>query len=290
MTIKNLKYWKHVLAGCAAALCFGGAAGGQAQSISNAPSALDEKRALEISQNAIGRKLGDYVLRDTAGNRVRLSSFQGRPLVISMIYSSCSDVCPVITQTLDAADRVARDALGEDSYTIVTIGFDVAADNPAQMKSFARQYGVPLGEHWRFLSGDAQTVLQLSDDLGFQFYESPKGFDHLTQTTIVDAQGRIFRQIYGESFATPHLVEPLKSLIFGTSTPFASLNDLINKVRLFCTIYDPTADRYRFEYAIFFRLLVGGVIILGMVVFVGKWLWQNRRRERAGTAKPLPRY
>lgn len=249
------------------------------------PAAIDEKQALAISQAAIGREVGDYVFRDTEGRRVHLSDFRGRPLVISMIYSSCADVCPIITKTLDDADAVARDALGDDAYSIITVGFDVASDNPVRMKSFARQNGIPVSEHWHFVSGDLMSVHGLADDLGFQFFESPKGFDHLTQTTILDADGIVYRHIYGETFETPHFVEPLKALVFGTSSPFASLDDLINKVRLFCTIYDPLADRYRFEYAIFFRIFVGGMIILGMMAFIGKWLWQNRKSARRDAHK-----
>jgi len=242
--------------------------------------ALDEAKALAISQAAIGREVGDYSFRDTKGHRVKLSDFRGKPLVISLIYSSCADVCPVITSTLESVDETARDALGDDSYNIVTIGFDIAEDNPVRMRSFAQKYGVPISDHWRFLSGDLLAVTGLSEDLGFQFFESPKGFDHLTQTTILDKNGVVYRQIYGESFETPHFVEPLKNLTFGTDTPFASLSDLINKVRLFCTIYDPSGDQYRFEYSIFFRLVVGGSVIIGMMTFLVNWMWQDRKRKR----------
>lgn len=266
------------------ALCLLAPAGLSAQTLSNvntgSPAKIDETQALAISQAAIGREIGDYVFRDTRGQRVRLSDLRGRPLVISMIYSSCGDVCPVITSTLRDVDAIARDALGDDAYTIVTIGFDTADDNPGRMQSFARKYGVTVGDHWRFLSGDLPSVLGLSEDIGFQFFESVKGFDHLTQTTILDADGKVYRHVYGESFQTPHFVEPLKSLVFGTTTPFASLDQLLNKVRLFCTIYDPTSDQYRFEYAIFFRMAVGAVIILSMMAFIGNWLWKNRRSAK----------
>lgn len=241
----------------------------------------DESAAIAISQAAIGKPVGDYVFRNTRGKHIRLSDFQGKPLVISMIYSSCGDVCPVITKTLEDIDAIARDALGDDAFNIVTIGFDVVNDNPVRMQSFARQNGIPVDDHWQFLSGDLISVAGLSEDIGFLYYESAKGFDHLTQTTILDSDGRVVQQIYGETFETPMLVDPLKNLVFGTKTPFASLSDLINKVRLFCTIYDPAADRYRFEYALFFRLFVGAVIIISMMVFIGNWCWQNRRRRIA---------
>jgi protein SCO1/2 len=252
----------------------------------NASTKIDEKQALAISQAAIGRKIGDYVFRDTHGKRVKLSDFQGQPLVISMIYTSCHDVCPIITSTIQSVDSIARDALGDDSFKIITIGFDSSSDSPTRMQSFARKNGIRLSDHWRFLSGDLESVSRLSNDIGFQFFESPKGFDHLTQTTIVDAKGRVFQQIYGETFQTPNFVDPLKNLVFGTSVPFASLGDLINKVRLFCTIYDPASDQYHFKYSMFFRMFVGASVILSMMTFIGKWLWQNRRSAK----KPPPHF
>ncbi|MCW8916297.1 MAG: SCO family protein [Magnetovibrio sp.] len=249
--------------------------------VSNASdSNLNEEKALELSQAAIGRQVGDYTFRDTAGKHVKLSDFLGKPVVISLIYSSCADVCPVITSTLIDVDEIARKAVGDDAYTILTIGFDTGEDNPVRMKSFAKNQGVDISDHWKFLSGDIASIAGLSDDLGFQFFESTKGFDHLTQTSILDRHGKVYRQIYGETFVAPHLVEPLKNLTFGTETPFASLGDLINKVRLFCTIYDPTADRYRFEYSIFFRMFVGGTIILGMMVFLLNWVREDRKRKK----------
>ena len=209
--------FKAILATCVTVcvLTIGAAAYAQPASVpslsnsnSDSPVKIDEAAALATSQAALGREIGDYSFRDTRGQRVSLADLRGRPLVISMIYSSCADVCPVITSTLESVDGIARDALGDDAYTIVTIGFDVSADNPVRMQSFARKYGVPVSDHWMFLSGDLLSVAGLSEDIGFQFFESPKGFDHLTQTTIVDAEGKVYRQIYGESFETPHFVEP----------------------------------------------------------------------------------
>lgn len=285
----NLVRLNRVLVSCVAGAVFSFAAATAhsqtaAPSLSNTdpkgPPPINEAKALAISQAALGRQVGDYIFRDTRGQRVRLSDYRGKPLVISMIYSSCADVCPVITSTLEGVDAIARDALGDDAYNIITIGFDVADDNPVRMQSFARKYGVTVSDHWRFLSGDLPSILSLSEDIGFQFFESPKGFDHLTQTTILDGDGKVYRHIYGETFQTPHFVEPLKNLVFGTTTPFSSMDDLLNKVRLFCTIYDPVTDQYRFEYAIFFRLAVGGSIILAMMTFIGNWWWKNRRAAK----------
>src|SRR5690606_7031663 len=95
---------------------------------------LDEAEALRIGQAAIGRQLDDYVLRDTSARRVALADFRGKPLMISFVYTSCSTVCPIIVQTLDAAVGAAEKALGQDSFAVVTVGFDVRNDTPERMR------------------------------------------------------------------------------------------------------------------------------------------------------------
>jgi len=240
------------------------------------------EQALDYSQAALGRYVGNYTLTDSTGAAVRMADFHGKPVVVSFIYTSCADSCPVITQTLAEAAEVARNALGNDSFSVISIGFDSSSDSPDRMRYFAKQQDINL-DGWKFLSGDLPTVLALANDLGFIFYRSPKGFDHLSQVSVISGDGTVYRQIYGQTFETPLLVEPLKELVFGTEAPFASLGDLLNKVRLFCTIYDPAADRYRFDYSIFIKLIVGTLIVGGMGVFVTRewWrIWRTSRRKK----------
>jgi len=241
------------------------------------------EQALSFSQAAIGRNVANYQFTDSQGERVTMADFLGKPLVVSFIYTSCADSCPIITQTLASAAASARDALGDDSFSVISVGFDSASDSPDRMRYFATQQGIDISG-WKFLSGDLPTMVGLAENLGFIFFQSPKGFDHLSQVTVIDAKGTVYRQVYGQQFDLPLLVEPLKELIFGTEAPFASVSDLIKKVRLFCTIYDPAADRYRFDYSIFIKLFVGTMIVGGMFVFVVReWyrIFRNRRRKKA---------
>jgi len=242
--------------------------------------AVDEDAALAVSQSAIGRLVGDYAFTDRLHRSVRIADFQGKPLIVSMIYTGCADICPMVSETLADAIDVAREALGEDSFRIVTVGFDARNDTPERMRAYARAHGL-AGEDWRFLSADADTVDRLATDLGFLFFASPKGFDHLSQTTVVDAEGRVYRQIYGAGFETPQLVEPLKQLVFGRNVDLASWSGIVNKVRLFCTIYDPASDRYKFDYSIFISIIMGS-LSLGGILFVLIRGWLRHRRLGLG--------
>ncbi|MGB8274282.1 MAG: SCO family protein [Alphaproteobacteria bacterium] len=241
-----------------------------AQETSGAP--YDEDAALAVSQKAVGRTVGDYAFRDVDGTTVRLADFRGKPLVVNLVYTGCSQACPLIVQTLYRAVKSGLEGLGDDSFHVVTIGFDARADTPERMRAFARKQGVALA-NWRFLSADTATVDALSRDVGFVFFPSPKGFDHLAQTTVVDENGVVYRQIYGADFPPPTLIEPLKDLVFGRKAGLIDITGVVNRIKLFCTLYDPASGRYRFDYSVFVGIVVGALSLLGVAtVLVRGWL------------------
>ena len=221
----------------------------------------DREGALTASQAAIGRSLGDYAFRDTDGQQVSLTELTGKPLIVSMIYTSCHHICPMITQNLEAKVAIAADAFGADAFNVVTIGFDWRVDTAEQMRVYASSRGIDQS-NWHFLSGDARSIDALASDLGFQFFPSAKGFDHLSQTTVVDASGRVYRQVYGQDFDAPALVEPLKELIFDTPRAAGIIEHWVDTFRFFCTVYDPNSGRYLFDYSILMTIFVG-VLCLG---------------------------
>ena len=169
-------------------------------------------------------------------------------------------------------------ALGEESFDIVTIGFDTANDTPAAMKGFARQQGIDR-PGWRFLSADRETIEALSADLGFQFFPSARGFDHLNQLSVIDRDGRVYSQVYGVSFNLPALVEPLKQLVFNrpqsAGHPVATL---VDKVRLFCTVYNPATGRYEIDNSLFIQTAIGLMIVFSVAIYL---LREARRARRS---------
>jgi protein SCO1/2 len=232
---------------------------------------FDYDRALEVSQAAIGNQLGKHEFIDADGSVVTFAQLRGKPLVLSMIFTSCYQICPMTTRHLSKIVQKARDALGDDSFNVAIIGFDTAVDTPDAMRFFAAKQGIS-DRGWRVLSADALTIEALSEDLGFQFFSSSKGFDHLIQATVIDAEGKVYRQVYGQVFDTPLLVDPLIELVLGRSPPEQPLlAGLFDKIKLFCTTYDPVRDGYYFDYSLFLGMLIGGTIILftGTIVVRG---------------------
>jgi len=236
----------------------------------------DRDEALQISQQAIGKSLGNYHFTAADGRDVTLDDYRGTPLLISMIFTSCHHICPTTTKHLLEASEAAREVLGNNSFSIVSIGFDTSNDTPEAMQAFARQQGVDAG-NWHFLSATPEIITRLSQDLGFQFFASPRGFDHLIQTSLIDRQGKVYSQVYGMEFELPTLVEPLKQLVLNrpesAGHPIAGLLD---RVRLFCTVYNPATGRYEIDNSLFFQIASGFIVVFG----ISFYLFREARRAR----------
>lgn len=238
----------------------------------NPSTEFERSNAIEISQGAIGNQVGNHHFFTSLGQRVSLNEYRGKPLVISLIYTSCYHICPTTTQHLDKVVRKAYSVLGKDTFNVVSIGFDTVNDTADSMRIFAHQQGIDA-ENWTFLSTDKQTIASLAKDIGFQFFPSPRGFDHLLQSTILDANGVVRRQVYGMQFDTPHMIEPLKQLLFGEKPSQSLFQQISNKIRLFCTVYDPYSDTYRFDYSIFVGLFIG-LSMGGLMLFLFAKEWR----------------
>lgn len=243
--------------------------------------ALDAPAAMRASQAAVGRTVPDLALLDREGRPVRLSSFRGKPLLVSFIYTGCFQVCPAGTRALEESVRGLEARFGERQFNVVSIGFNQPADSPQAMKAFAAQNRITRA-NWDFLSAPAPAVEPLTREFGFLHAATAAGFDHVLQVSLVDAQGRIVRQVYGDRPAVDALGESLKQLIAGqplAAAPQGLVAEVIDRIRILCTVYDPETGRYRVDYSLPLEIAGGLTFILAVGLYMLNE-WRSRRRER----------
>lgn len=286
---RGLFRWADIALGVSALVVCIGAAGADVESGSKVtsrpldPSAsvklttLDEKAALALSQSVVGKPVEDFALLDRRGKPVRLADYRGKPLLVNFIYTGCFEACPTTTRNLQKAVEAATAALGADRFNVVSIGFNQPFDSPDALKSFALKHGVGL-PNWEFLSPAAAIVEPITHGFGFSYVSTPAGFDHINQITLVDAGGVIRRQIYGEKPTADDLVEPLKLMVTGAPLPGQTntVAELIDRVRILCSVYDPASGQYRVSYS-FVIEIVGFITFFTWAVF---FLWRESRKRR----------
>jgi protein SCO1/2 len=238
---------------------------------------LDPAAAMATAERALGRNLGNYTLIDTKGTPLSLQEFRGKPLLISLVYSTCSSACPATTQHLIDVVTEADRVFGLDRFAVLTVGFDARNDTVPRMAQFAAVQGIKFANWW-VASGDAATIEALLNDLGFSYRAVAGGFDHPTQTTIIDRDLKIYRHVYGEDFPVPMLMEPLKDAIYGITTPF-SLRGIIDRIKFICTTYDPGARRYRIDFGLVFGTVIAAFSLLAMAgLILREWIRSTKAR------------
>jgi protein SCO1/2 len=237
---------------------------------------LDPQRAIERSESAIGRTLGAYSLKAINGEIVSLASLRDKPLVVSLVYSACSSVCPVTTQTLIDAVEQANRLFGPDRFNVLTIGFDARNDTPARMAHFAATQGI-LAPNWQVASADSGTISAVLNDLGFSYASVAGGFDHITQTTILEPGGKVYRHVYGDDFPLRMFMEPLRDVVQGRSA-MTTVSGLVDRIKYICTTYDPGAGRYKTNYGVVFGSGAGAAALL-LFAFLILREWRKTGRQ-----------
>ncbi len=243
------------------------------------PPTLERDAALRASQAAIGRSVAEHTLLDRDGRPVRLSSYRGKPLLVSFIYTGCFQVCPTSTRSLQASVQALEKAFGAGRFKVVSIGFNQPADSPQALRAFAAQNRID-DPNWDFLSPPPATVDALTRDFGFSYLATPAGFDHVVGVTVLDGEARIHAQVYGDRLTPDQLGEPLRRLLRGAPADAApGLRDLIERVRIICTVYDPDTGTYRYDYGLMLEIAGGVTFMLTMLAFFAAEA-RKRRRER----------
>lgn len=238
--------------------------------------APDAQSAIEVSQAAIGTRVGEYEFRTHDGRTVQLSDYRGKPLALSFIYTSCADTCPTITETLASAAEDGWKALGRGTFKVVTVGFNAPADTPEAMRLFAGRKGLKFRD-WDWLSGELPHIAGLARDTGFVFFDSPKGFDHIAQITLIDEDGVVRGQVYGDTFDIRNFVEPMKAMLVGA--PVNTGLSLADRFRVFCTVYDPRSGKYVIDYSYYVEIAAGVIVLLPVAWFLLRNFQRRRRKD-----------
>jgi protein SCO1 len=132
---------------------------------------------------------------DDTNRPVKLVELRGRPVAITMFFSSCTYACPLIIQDLTRLrEKLPADI--RDRALIVLVSFDTARDTPAMLHTFreARK----LDAQWMLLRGDDDSVRELAALLGVKFKREADGqFAHSNLVTILSPDGEIVHQRTG---------------------------------------------------------------------------------------------
>ena len=130
--------------------------------------------------------------------QLQLSELQGQPVIMSMIYGSCTTACPVLVHDVKRL-FTSLDNDTQKQVKLVIVSFDTDRDTPEALAEYVKQYQLS-NDNWLFLNGSEQDIRTLATVLGVRYRQRPDGdFDHSNLITILDKQGVIAERIEGLS-------------------------------------------------------------------------------------------
>lgn len=129
-------------------------------------------------------------LTDSAGQTRDWRSLRGKPRLVSMFYTSCQYICPLIVESGKAVERQLTPAQ-QKQLGVVLISMDPARDNPAALKKVVDQRKLDA-TRWTLASPRADDVRAVAGVLGIRYRQLADGeFNHGSALILIDADGRI---------------------------------------------------------------------------------------------------
>lgn len=214
----------------------------------------------------------DVPFKDENGRTVRLRELVDRPTIIAPVYYKCPNVCNFLQGGLAQALPEVSLKPGE-KYRVLSVSFD-ETETPELARGSKRNYlaaarGKIPPDAWRFLTGEREDILTLTDALGYRFQRQGVDFLHPVAIAVVSPEGKIVRYLYGTRFLpmdlTLSLVEASEGKVGAT----------VKRVLGFCFSYDPQGKRYVFNI-----LRVSAVVVLATAgAFIAFLLLAGRKRR-----------
>jgi len=130
------------------------------------------------------------VLTDQDGASSPLAARRGRAQLVTMFYSSCQMVCPMIIDSLRAT-RNALTPAARAKVDLLAVSFDPARDSVPVLKDYAEKRKLSPAV-WTLARTEPAQARLLSGVLGLQYRLLPDGeFNHSSELILLDAEGRI---------------------------------------------------------------------------------------------------
>lgn len=170
-----------------------------------------------------------FTLTNQNGKQVSSDELKGKLLFVGFIYTSCPDICPMLTSQMKGLQDDLRKAglLGSD-VALISISVDPGRDTPAVLKTYAAQHGADTAT-WHFLTGDESYVRNLVTR-GFLvgMEKAPAGHEghsaaapaaasdyavnHSGRIALVDRTGQIRRYYDSQDFDPARIILDLQKL------------------------------------------------------------------------------
>lgn len=214
------------------------------------PSSRAQERPLPEEGRVLYRPVPDLRMTSSRGETFGLAErWRTRPLILTLVFASCVQICPPYLHSLRAAIDTVGGA-GED-YDVIVLSFD-ARDSPGSMARLARRLELEASPGWTLAVAEPVAVERLAEAIGFwSAWDGRSQFDHPAMLAGI-ADGRVVRLLVGATVPRQRLREVLWELR-GEFVP--SYAQPSKSVLFRCFDFDPATGAVTLEWGLLLSLI-----------------------------------
>jgi protein SCO1/2 len=144
--------------------------------------------------------------------RLSLADLRGKVVVVTFIFASCKDACPLLTAKLATLQPRLGTDFGPRAY-FASVTVDPERDTPDVLRRYAEGHGAQLAG-WAFLTGTPAEIREVAGRYGVVYKKNRNGdVDHSFLTSVVDQRGMLRVQYVGIRFDPEELLTDIRSLL-----------------------------------------------------------------------------
>ena len=165
----------------------------------------------EIGRKEVHAPAPVFSLIDQDGQPFQFKPASGKLVLVNFIYTSCPDVCPLLTAKMAVIQR-ALEAEKNDRYLLLSISTDPKRDTPEKLRTYADAFKADF-RRWRFLTASAKELAPVWQAFGVHVKDLGNGqVQHTNLTTLIDGKG--FRRVdyYGDKWLEKEILKDLRQL------------------------------------------------------------------------------
>ncbi|MCE0524187.1 MAG: SCO family protein [Methylacidiphilales bacterium] len=145
------------------------------------------------------RYLIDFSLTDQSGHTITRKDLNGKVVVVSFLFTSCTVVCPYVNAQMEKIQRLTAD---QPDVKLLSLALDPVDDTVPVLANYGQNFGEDPNR-WSFLTGDESIIRHLigisflPPDTTGEFSYMPGNFAHTQRIVLVDPKGHIVKYFDG---------------------------------------------------------------------------------------------
>jgi protein SCO1 len=127
-------------------------------------------------------------VEDQSGEVTGLGRYKGQPVLVTMFYTSCPHVCPMIISTIRQLEsKLSPEERSE--LRVMTISVDPERDVPALLLETMQRHSVDASR-WSMVRPEPGDLRSIAGVFGVKYRQLPDGeFNHSTKIILLDREG-----------------------------------------------------------------------------------------------------